>query len=324
VHIQADAIEMLVRGQLPRRPPAIGPIEAAAAISMAFLAVVLALYLRPYNAVLAGVAASIAWVVASAAMFSVYGLLLDPVGPLTIGVVAFGTFALAAYADDEQRARALRASFEQHLAPAVVRRLVESPDVVRLEGEVREITALFTDIEGFTAMSERSDARKLIALVDEYMDAITEVVLSHGGMVDKIVGDAVHAIFNAPLDLPEHPRRACECALAILNVSEELRSRPLGRELGLGRTRIGLETGTVIVGDVGGRRKLDYTAYGTAVNMAARLEPANKEFGSSVCIGPNAARRLDANSIRSLGKLRLHGLSEPVEVFTVVKRSERD
>jgi adenylate cyclase len=98
----------------------------------------------------------------------------------------------------------------------------------------------------------------------------------------------------------------------------------LGRELGLGRTRIGLETGTVIVGDVGGRRKLDYTAYGTAVNMAARLEPANKEFGSSVCIGPNAARRLDANSIRSLGKLRLHGLSEPVEVFTVVKRSERD
>lgn len=324
VQIQADAIEMLLRGQLPRRPPAIGPIEAAAAISMVFLAVLLALYLRPYNAVLAVVAASLAWVAASAALFATYGLLLDPVGPLATGVVTFGTFALAAYADNEQRARALRASFEQHLAPAVVRRLVESPDVVRLEGEVREITALFTDIEGFTAMSERSDARKLIALVDEYMDAITEVVLSHGGMVDKIVGDAVHAIFNAPLDLPEHPRRACECALAILKVSEELRSRPLGRELGLGRTRIGLETGTVIVGDVGGRRKLDYTAYGTAVNMAARLEAANKEFGSSVCIGPNAAKRLDPSSVHSLGKLRLHGLSGPVEVFTVVKSSERE
>ncbi|MEQ1956815.1 adenylate/guanylate cyclase domain-containing protein [Mesorhizobium sp. CN2-181] len=188
--------------------------------------------------------------------------------------------------------------------------------LVRLEGEAREITALFTDIEDFTAMTERSEARKLVALLDDYLDEVTRTVLAHGGMVEKIVGDGVHAIFNAPLDLPEHPRHAFECAIAILAISEDVRSRPLARELGLGRTRIGIETGPVIVGDVGGGRKLDYTAHGTAMNTAARLEAANKALGSSICIGPNAAERLDPKCLHSLGAIALRGRSGLVEVFT--------
>jgi adenylate cyclase len=272
--------------------------------------------LRPLHAALVMLAASIAWAAGSGALFWTQGLLLDPAGPVAIAIASFGAFSLAAHAENEQRARALRRRFEQHLAPAVVRRIVENPHLVRLEGEVREITALFTDIEDFTAMTERSDARKLVALLDDYLDEVTQVVLAHGGMVEKIVGDAVHAIFNAPLDLPEHPIRAFECALAILAVSEDVRLRPLARDLGLGRTRIGLETGTAIVGDVGGGGKLDYTAHGTAMNTAARLEAANKELGSSICIGPNAAAQLDPKCIRSLGPLALRGLSAPVEVFT--------
>ena len=177
---------------------------------------------------------------------------------------------------------------------------------------------MFTDIEGFTAMTERSEARKLVALLDEYLDAITDVILEHGGMVEKIVGDGVIAIFNAPLDLADHPRRALECAVAILRVSEEIRLRPSARELGLGRTRIGIETGPVIVGDVGGKRKLEYTAHGSAMNTASRLEGANKELGSSICIGPNAAARLNPDCIRSLGRYVVRGRDEAIEVFTVV------
>ena len=104
--------------------------------------------------------------------------------------------------------------------------------------------------------------------------------------------------------------------IADLAASEAVRARPLARDLGLGRTRIGIETGYVIVGDVGGGRKLDYTAHGTAMNTAARLEGANKELGSSICIGPIAAARLDPSSIRSLGKLVVRGRSDPLEVFT--------
>ena len=319
VQIQADAVEMLLLGPRPRTPAAFRPLEAVAAIVLALLAAVLTIWLRPLNAALTMLVASIAWAAGAAALFWAQGLLLDPAGPVVIAAGSFALFSLAAYAENEQRARALQQRFEQHLAPAVVRRLVENPDLVRLEGEVREITALFTDIEDFTAMTERSEAHKLVALLDVYLDEVTRVVLTHEGMVEKIVGDSVHAIFNAPLDLPDHPRRAFECARAILAVVDEVRSRPLARELGLGRTRIGLETGLAIVGDVGGGRKLDYTAHGTAMNTAARLEGANKHLGSSICIGPNAAARLDPQRIRSLGLHAVRGLSAPIEVFTAAK-----
>src|SRR5262249_30123852 len=250
------------------------------------------------------------------AMFLIHDLLLDPAGPVAVALVSFSAASLGAYAENERRARALQQRFEQHLAPEIVKRLAQNPDLLRLEGELREITALFTDLEDFTAMTERINPRHLVALLDQYLDDITRTVVAHGGMVEKIVGDAVHAIFNAPLDLPDHPRRAYECARAIIAVSEDVRTRPLARELGLGRTRVGIETGPVIVGDVGGGRKLDYTAHGTAMNTAARLEAANKELGSSICIGPVAAGRLDPSSVRSLGKLAVRGRSEPLEVFT--------
>jgi len=319
VQIQADAIEMLLRSPLPTTPAYVRPTEAVATLGLAIFAAALTFWLRPLNAALMTLAACLAWAAGSAVLFWTQGLLFDPAGPVAIAMASFGVFSLAAYADNEQRGRALRQRFEQHLAPAVVRQMAENPDVTRLEGESREITALFTDIEGFTAMTERSEPRKLIALLDDYLDAVCQVVQAHGGMVDKVVGDAVHAIFNAPLDVPEHPRHAFECALAILAVSEDVRLRPLARELGLGRTRIGLETGPVIVGNVGGGRKLDYTAHGTAMNTAARLEAANKTLGSSICIGPNAAARLDPKCIRSLGAIALRGRSDQVEVFTTAE-----
>jgi adenylate cyclase len=245
-------------------------------------------------------------------------LLLDPAGPAVVTLLTFGVAALARFAQDEWRARLLRASFEQHLAPDVVRRIAADPGRLRLEGELRDITALFTDIEGFTAMTERVGPADLIALLDAYFDAMTDVITRHGGMIDKIVGDAVVAIFNAPFDLPEHPARAVACALALLEASEAVRRSPLGMRLVLGRTRIGIETGPAIVGDVGGARKLDYTAHGNAMNAAARLEAANKELGSSICIGPGTAARVDAASLRKIGRLTLRGRSEPVDVFTPV------
>jgi adenylate cyclase len=137
-------------------------------------------------------------------------------------------------------------------------------------------------------------------------------------MVNKIIGDAVHAIFNAPLDLPDHPRRAMECAMAMVKSAEATRATPLGRKLGLGRTRVGMETGPAIVGDVGGNRRLDYTAYGTVVNTAARLEAANKTQDSTILIGPVAAARLDPATIRSLGLIELRGRGDAVEIFTPV------
>jgi adenylate cyclase len=177
---------------------------------------------------------------------------------------------------------------------------------------------LFTDIEGFTSMTERAEPAELVALLDAYFDAAARIVTDRGGMIDKIVGDSIHAIYNAPFDLPDHPNRAVQTALALLAASEDVRRSPLGQQLQLGRTRIGIETGPAIVGDVGGSRKLDYTAHGNAVNAAARLEAANKDLGSSICIGPGTAARVDPATLRQIGMLTPRGQSQPIAVYTPV------
>jgi adenylate cyclase len=245
-------------------------------------------------------------------------LLIDPVGPPAIAMAAFVTATLARFIHDEWRARLLRLSFEQHLAPEVVRRIAADPAALRLRGEMREITALFTDIEGFTSMTERAEPTDLVALLDAYFDRTTRIVTDHGGMIDKIVGDSIHAIYNAPFAVANHPQHAIDSALALLDASEQVRRSPLGQKLQLGRTRVGIETGLAIVGDVGGSRKLDYTAHGNAMNAAARLEAANKDLGSSVCIGPGTAAYLDPATLRIIGTVTLRGQSGEISVYAPV------
>ena len=316
VLIQATAIDTLLRGPLLRRPAVITQVESGGALILGFLGIVLASLLRP---VLAGgltFISCLSWF--AGAVWAVYALgwLVDPVGPPLIAACAFGAATLARSVREEQYARWLRMSFEQHLAPEVVRRIATNPGAIRLQGEAREITAFFTDIESFTAMTERAEPTDLVALLDAYFDMAGRVVNAHGGMIEKIVGDAVHAIFNAPFALDNHPARAVECAVELLRESELVCRSPLGQKLQLGRTRVGIETGMAIVGDIGGSRKLDYTAHGNVMNTAARLGAFNKELGSSVCGGPGTAARLPGASLRQIGTVTPRGQSVPIEVFT--------
>ena len=242
--------------------------------------------------------------------------LVDPLTPSIAVALVFAVTAGTAYSLTRRREALVRHRLEQHLAPAVVRRIVERPDLVKLTGERREVTVLFTDIEGFTATMHRAGPEELVTTLDQYFEGVTSIVIKHGGMIDKIVGDGVHALFNAPLDdLEDHPQRAVECAIAIQAWSEGFRRRPPAAALKLGRTRIGIETGPAVVGDVGIQSKLDYTAHGDAVNMAARLEACNKELGSAICVGPGAAARCDAPLLRPLGRLKVRGREEPIAVF---------
>jgi adenylate cyclase len=241
--------------------------------------------------------------------------LVDPLTPSAVAALVFAVTLATTYSVTRRREALVHRRLEQHLAPAVVRRIVEQPDLVKLTGERREVTALFTDIEGFTALTHRAGPEELVTLLDQYFEGVAGIVIGHGGMIDKIVGDAVHALFNAPLDLADHPRRAVDCALAIRAWTERFRRGDTAEALLLGRTRVGIETGPAVVGDVGIRQKLDYTAHGDAVNMAARLEAANKELGSTICIGPAAAACCDTLLLRPLGSIEVRGRGEPIAVF---------
>lgn len=307
VQIQADAVATMMAGVVPYRPAWLGAGETAAALGLAVAAATLGAFAAPVPAAIAALALALVWSAGAGAALLTRGLVVDPIGPgigVVLAVIAAGTVS----AVDQRRAAALlRRRFAQHLPPSVVERIAEQPDLVKLDGERREVTALFTDLEGFTAVTERVGPVELVRLLDAYFDGVIRILVAHGGMVDKIVGDAVHALFNAPVDLPEHPRRAVEAALAICVFSDSFRRRPDVAAAGFGRTRIGIETGDVVIGDVGAGAKLDYTAHGTAVNTAARLEAANKDLGSTICVGPVCRSRLPDMPFRGLGAVDIRG-----------------
>jgi adenylate cyclase len=315
VQIHADAVEQMVAGRVPRPLAAAPIVEPLTVLVIGALAVVFGAALSPGTgtAILIG-AVALLWI-AAIAVSGLADRLVDPLTPSIAAMLVFAVTAGTAYSLTRRQEAFVRHRLEQHLAPAVVRRIVEQPDLVKLNGEWREVTALFTDIEGFTATTHSAGAEELVATLDQYFEGVAGIVIKHGGMIDKIVGDAVHALFNAPLDLEDHPQRAIECAIAIQAWSEGFRRRAPAAAIELGPTRIGIETGPAVVGDVGIRSKLDYTAHGDAVNMAARLEACNKELGSAICVGPGTAARCDAAVLRPLGQLAVRGRAEPITVF---------
>lgn len=311
VEIQADAVRQI----FTHRAPQALPIGFALTLVMGLIAVIAAAGLSPVLGALVGLSA-LAAVWAGAILASLVGdRLVDPLMPSIGGLFVYLTSSVSSYALVSRREAHIRSRFEQHLAPAVVKRIAENPGLLKLNGEKREITALFTDIEDFTAMTHRAGPEQLVAVLDEYIEGMAAIVMKHGGMVDKIVGDSVHAFFNAPLDLEDHPQRAIDCAEEMRIWSKAFQSRAEPSQIGFGRTRIGIETGIAIVGDIGIRSKLDYTAHGDSINSAARLEAMNKRYGSTICVGPFAAARCTSTLFRPLGVTRLRGLDVPVEVF---------
>lgn len=316
VQLQADAYSQLSLGIVPIRPIGLEYFEIFAA-ALAGLFGAFAGYRLTFRVGLAlsfGLVAVLAAV--SLGAYSLRFILVDSIIPGATAIVCFVALALMKAAETMRREAAIRRRFEQHLAPEVARRIIAQPELLRLAGEMREVTALFTDVEGFTAMTDRAQPQQLIAVLDAYFDGVSRIVIEHGGLIDKIVGDAVHALFNVPIDLANHPRAAFECALAIEGFAKEFRNRPLALKLCFGRTRMGLETGLAIVGDVGGSRKLDYTAHGNAVNAAARLEALNKEFRSTLCIGETAAAFIGIDSLRPLGFAIMRGREESQRIYT--------
>jgi adenylate cyclase len=312
VQIQADAVEQILDGSFVTRPSGTALREQLVTFLMAALAILASAGLSPFWAISVVGAMMICWIATSLTFFLQDSILVDPLIPIVVTAISFQGAALAHSAVIWRERRAIINRFSQHLAPEVVRRIAQNPEILRLEGEERIVTSLFTDIEGFTALIERTPPREFIALINRYIDCVTSIVIEHGGMVDKVVGDAVHALFNAPLDLDDHARRAIDCATAVLAATMRLQQSAEGTRHQLGRTRIGIETGVATVGDFGGKRKLDYTAHGPAVNTSAKLEMANKLFGSSISVGPGAVGACAGLAFRPLGYVKPSMESEPI------------
>lgn len=231
---------------------------------------------------------------------------------LIIGTL--GAFALNYFREGQQR-RFIRLAFAQYLSPAVIDQLVRHPESLRLGGEQKTLTLFFSDIEGFTTISTGLEPVALTQFLNRYLGALSDIILALGGTIDKYEGDAIIAFWNAPLDQDDHARRAVEAALRIQEhlMQERATYRELcGREL---RTRIGIHTGDVVVGNMGTVKRFDYTFIGDAGNLAARLEGANKRFGTYTMISEATRESIaDIDTFRELGRIRVVGRKAPIRV----------
>ena len=245
---------------------------------------------------------------------------VEPAAALALVAVAVGARDFAA----EQRARReVQGAFSQYLSPRMVERLVADPSLLNLGGEAREMSILFADIRGFTAISEamKDDPQALTALINDVLTPLSDIVLAHEGTIDKYMGDCIMAFWNAPLDQPDHAARAVAAgaamAAAIDGINAGLAGRlPPGRRIAIG---IGINSGVCVVGNMGSARRFDYSVLGDAVNVASRIEGLTKEYGVPMLIGEATARALGADGLplHEVGRVAVRGKAEALAIFTL-------
>ncbi|MGE5444967.1 MAG: CHASE2 domain-containing protein [Ignavibacteriales bacterium] len=220
----------------------------------------------------------------------------------------------------ERKGRYLRKAFSSYVSAELVAQIIQDPDKLKLGGEKRNVTMLFSDIRGFTSLSERMPPEALVSLLNEYLSPMTQIVMNERGTLDKYIGDAIMAIFGAPLDVPDHPKRACQAALQMI---EELKKLyPKWKEKGWPHISIGvgINTGEAIVGNMGANMRFDYTAIGDAVNLASRLEGLNKLYGTQIIVSKSTLDGVDPSQflVRELDLVRVKGKEKPVSIFELI------
>ena len=210
------------------------------------------------------------------------------------------------------------ASLSRYFSPNLVRRLASETASLDLRGQRREIATLFTDIAGFTTLVETLEPDVLGPLLNDYLVGTTDVVFAHDGTLTKIIGDAIHVMFGAPGEQPDHSTRAVSCALALDECAQGFCRRWRQKGIALGVTRIGAHAGPALVGNFGGERFFDYTAYGDTINVTARLETANKQLGTRICVSAVLAEKVLNFHGRPVGDLVLRGRTEALRAFEPV------
>lgn len=251
---------------------------------------------------------------ASVYAFVEHGLLLDPVTPAAGMLLVYGLASGMHHLSKEREQRWIRAAFSRYVSPNLVSWIVDHPQQLELGGRRQVCSFVFTDLADFTSLIEGTDPARPVALLNEYLDGMIAIAFRHAGTLDRIVGDAVAIMFSAPVPQPDHAQRALRCALEMQRYAEAHRRRLAGEGIAFGRTRIGVHTGEVIVGNFGGRTIFDYRALGDPVNTASRLESANKELGTRVCVSDATLQGCPDVAARPVGRLLLKGKQVPLMV----------
>ncbi len=313
VYIHATAVNNLIRGDALTEVGRSG--TGIISFVLAALTAAAALVLGPAAAALAFLGIAAAWTAGATVAFR-EALALPLVQPLLAGLAALGTTVGYRFVVADRNKRLLRQSFAYYLAPAVIEKMIASNKPPALVGEMRNVTVYFSDIANFSSFSEKIAPSELVAAMNEYFSAMTDIIEAYGGFVDKFIGDAIVAVFGAPLDDPDHAanavRAALECAARLAELDRTAAALQ-GRML---RQRIGLNSGEALVGNIGSRRRFNYTVMGDMVNLASRLEGANKFFATTIIASETTMALSGAAFVwRELDTIRVKGRAGAIRIY---------
>jgi len=248
--------------------------------------------------------------------FNIWLTLVYPV--LTMIVIYLG-ITIYHYIKEEREKKKIRSAFQYYLTASVINEMLKDPTKLKLGGDKKDLSVLFSDIRGFTTISEQLTPEELVRLLNEYLTAMTNIVFKYNGLLDKYMGDAIMAVFGAPLDQPDHARRACLTALEMMGELHKLQKKWEAEGRPVLNIGIGISTGEMVVGNMGSEMRFDYTVMGDMVNLGSRLEGINKEYGSNIILSEFTYNVVqDSMSCRELDWVRVKGKNKPVKIFELL------
>jgi adenylate cyclase len=248
--------------------------------------------------------------------FNVWLTLVYPV--LTMTAIYLG-ITIYHYIKEEREKKKIRGAFQYYLTASVINEMLKDPTKLKLGGDKKDLSVLFSDIRGFTTISEKLTPEELVRLLNEYLTVMTNIVFKYEGLLDKYMGDAIMAVFGAPLDQPDHARRACLTALEMMEELHKLQKKWEAEGRPILNIGIGINTGDMVVGNMGSEMRFDYTVMGDMVNLGSRLEGINKEYGSNIIISEFTYSVVQENvSCRELDFVRVKGKNKPVKIFELL------
>jgi adenylate cyclase len=318
VEIHANALETLLRGNPIREVPR--PIPTSVAVLAALLGAMLVVRLHAFRAFLAAVGVWLALVLIAYGTFALLDLWVRVMAPSLALVLGYGATVIESFVREQRERRRL----SQFFSPDVVREVVRHKDEGSLTTSRRTVTVLFSDIRGFTSISEKLEPEQVAEMLREYLSEMTEIVFKHGGTVDKYIGDCIMALYNVPFEDPEHAIKAVRTGLEFQEKTIAVSQR-WEAKLGVAiRNGVGINTGEAVVGTLGSRQRLEYTAIGDAINLGSRLESITKEYKTNIIISEFTYEHVKDHFVtKELGDVTVKGKSRPVKIYAVLPSNIR-
>ncbi|MBF0528129.1 MAG: adenylate/guanylate cyclase domain-containing protein [Deltaproteobacteria bacterium] len=320
VEIHANVIDNILRQDFIQQPDWSVLLTIGLIV---FFGIILGLALPKLSAVLSpilGVGLIGVWTVSDYLLF-LKGYWVNLIYPLMTVILVYVSVTVFRYMTEEREKRRIKGAFTYYVNPSVVTEMLKNPEMLKLGGDKRIMTVMFSDIRGFTTISEKLDPEALVHLLNQYLTVMTDLVFKYDGLLDKYIGDAIMAFWGAPLSQPDHAKLACRTCLEMLKELETLRQRwaqenPATPFIDIG---IGLNTGFMVVGNMGSETRFDYTVMGDAVNLGSRLEGTNKEYGTNIIIGEMTFEQIKEEFYcRELDMVAVKGKAQPIHIYELL------